>query len=114
MESTLSEKTERLRKLYCKFEENLDVDKKEYTDAFNLCIQLTDDIRKEGIFSKNEEFKEIPPENYKYLIVPFYHAEICLKFVENRKNVVTFAIKYYQTFFSILKDYEFLSKEVIQ
>lgn len=50
-----------------------------------------------GMFSKNENHDEIPTNNLRYLILPFFLAESTLKLcVIDRKNVVDVAKVYFE------------------
>ena len=48
------------------------------------------------------------------MLVAFYQSELIQKFMVNRKNILEFALKFYDEFFNLLQSYEYLSKEQVK
>ena len=116
MEESLAKRIENVRR---KIEEygQKSYDKKYEDDWKKLLNELNDiklKIYKEKIFSDNEEFKDIKTEDIKFMLVAFYQSELIQKFMVNRKNILEFALKFYDEFYKLLKSYEYLSKEQIK
>ena len=91
---------------------------KKYEDDWKKLLNELNDIKlkiyKEKIFSDNEEFKDIKTEDIKFMLVAFYQSELIQKFMVNRKNILDFALKFYDEFYKLLKSYDYLSKEQIK
>jgi hypothetical protein len=91
---------------------------KKYEDDWKKLLNELNDIKlkiyKEKIFSDNEEFKDIKTEDIKFMLVAFYQSELIQKFMVNRKNILEFALKFYDEFFKLLKSYDYLSKEQVK
>lgn len=116
MEETSSGKLEIIRRKIEEYNEK-GYDKK-YEDDWKKILNDLNDIKlkifKEKIFSDNEEFKDIKTEDIKYMLVAYYQSEIIQKFMINRKNILQFALKFYDEFYKLLKSYEYLNKEQIK
>lgn len=81
--------------------------KKMLNELNNIKIE----IYKNKLFSDNEEFKDVKTEDIKFMLVAFYQSELIQKFMSNRKNVLEFALKFYDEFYKLLKNYEYFTKE---
>ena len=115
MESSLSQRLETVRRKIEDYEQK-SYDKKFEEDWKKLLNELNDiklKIYKEKIFSDNEEFKDIKTEDIKFMLVAFYQSELIQKFMVNRKNILEFALKFYDEFYKLLQSYEYLSKEQV-
>ena len=116
MEETLSKRLEFVRKKLEEYNEK-GYDKKYEEDWKKLLNELNDiklKIYKEKIFSDNEEFKDVKTEDIKFMLVAFYQSEFIQKFMINRKNILQFALKFYDEFYKLLVSYDYLSKEQIK
>lgn len=112
------EKTElnsRLEKIRHIFEEIQDgnLEEQDIKDTLDQLLKIFENVAKLGIFSINEEFNEINTEDLKFLLIPYYQAELIQRFNENRLDKLNFAYKFYEEFFKILDLYKYFSKEVI-
>ena len=116
MEETLSKRIEKVRRKIEEYGEK-GYDKK-YEDDWKKLLNELNDIKlriyKEKIFSDNEEFKDIKTEDIKFMLVAFYQSELIQKFMVNRKNILEFALKFYDEFYKLLKSYDYLSKDQIK
>ena len=116
MEESLAKRIELVRRKMEDYDQK-GYDKKFEEDWKKLLNELNDikvKIYKEKIFSDNEEFKDIKTEDIKFMLVAFYQSELIQKFMVNRKNVLEFALKFYDEFFNLLQSYEYLSKEQVK
>ena len=116
MEASLSQRLETVRRKIEDYEQK-GYDKKFEEDWKKLLNELNDiklKIYKEKIFSDNEEFKDIKTEDIKFMLVAFYQSELIQKFMVNRKNILEFALKFYDEFYKLLQSYEYLSKEQVK
>ena len=116
MEASLSQRLETVRRKMEDYEQK-GYDKKFEEDWKKLLNELNDiklKIYKEKIFSDNEEFKDIKTEDIKFMLVAFYQSELIQKFMVNRKNILEFALKFYDEFYKLLQSYEYLSKEQVK
>lgn len=73
--------------------------------------KLENSIIQHGIFSPNESLKEIPTENLKYLLLPFYLADIFGRIQEDRKSNLDLSKKYFDEFIKLCNHYELVTKE---
>lgn len=106
------EKIEELRKRIEKYEEEGGpYDQNELKKALNSLAKIAKEVHSNGLFSANEEFSEIKVEDLKYLLVPYYQAEIIQKFMENRDSKLDLALKFYDEFFKILDNYNYFDKD---
>ena len=116
MEESLSKRLETVRRKMEDYEQK-GYDKKYEEDWKKLLNELNDikiKVYKEKIFSDNEEFKDIKTEDIKFMLVAFYQSELIQKFMVNRKNILEFALKFYDEFFNLLQSYDYLSKEQVK
>ena len=116
MEASLSQRLETVRRKMEDYEQK-GYDKKYEEDWKKLLNELNDiklKIYKAKIFSDNEEFKDIKTEDIKFMLVAFYQSELIQKFMANRKNILEFALKFYDEFYNLLQTYEYLSKEQVK
>jgi immunoglobulin-binding protein 1 len=65
------------------------------------CIGLFEDstrlVSLAGMFSKNENFEEIPTDSLRYLLLPFFLGQLTTKICGvDRKNIVDIAKVYYE------------------
>lgn len=92
--------------------ENLESDPKLILEQFDKLNEIMKEITRNSMFSGNEEFKEIPFDNLKYLMIPFYQAELLVLLQnENREKNLKLALQFYNEFYKILKTYKYLDKK---
>ena len=56
------------------YEDYINAEEKHYLNTLKGFDKLVDMIKSESIFSPNEEITEVPNENLKMLMLPFYEA----------------------------------------
>ena len=111
----MSEQLESIRRKYEDYEEK-GYDKSfedDWKQILNDLNNLKVKVYKEKMFSDNEEFQDVKTEEIKIMLIAFFQSEIIQKFQTNRKNILTFALKFYDEFFKLLKTYNYLTKEQI-
>jgi immunoglobulin-binding protein 1 len=111
MESEMNTQMEKLRRRFEKLEDDSYEKENEIKEVFNGLNEIFIKVRETGTFSNNEEFKDIKPEDIKYLLIPYYQAELIQKFMENRLIRLEQGLKFYEEFYKILNTYSALSKE---
>jgi molecular chaperone DnaK (HSP70) len=75
---------------------------------------LVCDIQRLGMFSPNEEIKEIATENVKLLMAPYYEADVLFRIMENRMERVKLAHVFYLEYLKLLNHYGVLEKDQIR
>jgi hypothetical protein len=110
MEGELSVRLEKLRRKVEKLEDEFDK-QEEWKELLNESNEVKVKVYAAGVFSENEEFKEIKTEDLKYLLISYYQAEVIQKFSENRENILNLALQFYREFYNILNKYEYLTKD---
>ena len=108
----MSGRIEKIRRQVEYFEENPENQVTEWKAAMDVLALLFKDVAKEHIFSANEEFPDIKTEDIKYLLIPYYQAELIQKFMDSRLDKIKLAFKFYDEFFKILELYRYLTKDV--
>ena len=73
---------EKLRRRVEYFEENPDNQIKEWEECLDQLTILFKEVVRQQVFSKNEEFEELKTEDIKFLLIPFYQADMVQKFME--------------------------------
>jgi len=107
-----SENIEHIRKrLENLEEEGGPYNQEELKNFLNSLSKIAKEVHSEGLFSKNEDFTEIKAEDIKYLLVPYYQADVIQKFMENRDSKLDLALKFYDEFFKILDNYNYFPKD---
>ena len=71
-EDNLTHKFHQLEKKAVGFENFVDANEETYLKVLEGFKQLVEDIKRESVFSSNEEMDEIPTENLKLMMVPYY------------------------------------------
>jgi hypothetical protein len=114
MEDEMNDKIEKLRRnLEVIDDKDISVKEKEEELAKMLddLNEMLKGVAQAGKFSPNEEFKEIKTEDIKYLLIPYYQAEIIQKFMEKREVKLELTLKFYAEFYKILDSYNYLTKD---
>ena len=83
----------------------------ELKKLLNSLSKIAKEVHSNGLFSKNEDFSEINAEDIKFLLVPYYQADVIQKFMDNRESKLDLALKFYDEFFKILDNYDYFSKD---
>ena len=68
----LNSRMEDARKQMETYEEDPSKRDDDWKKTLDTLIQINNHITKEAIFSENETFAEIKPEDMKYLLIPFF------------------------------------------
>ena len=108
----LNKRMEEARKQMETYEEDPSKKEDEWKNTLDNLIQINNLVTKEAIFSENEQFSEIKPEDVKYVLIPFFQGELIQKFMENREAKLNFALRFYDEFYKKLYKYEYITKEV--
>ena len=99
------------RKLEKYEEEGGPFDQEELKNMLNLCSKLMKEVYSNGLFSANEDFKEVKTEDIKYLLTPYYQSGILQKFMENRHSKLDLSLKFYDEFFKVLDNYGYFNRD---
>lgn len=92
-------------------EEGGPYNQEELKKLLNSLSKIAKEVHSEGLFSKNEDFSEIKAEDIKFLLVPYYQADVIQKFMDNRESKLDLALKFYDEFFKILDNYNYFPKD---
>ena len=112
MEEEINENIESIRKKIEKLEEDGGpYETENLKKILNSLSKIAKSVHSNGLFSTNEDFNEVKPEDIKFLLIPFYQADIIQKFIDNRESKLALALKFYDEFFKILENYNYFSKE---
>lgn len=111
MEKSIEEIEIVRRKLEKYEEEGGPYDQEELKNMLNLCSKIMKEVYSNGLFSANEDFKEVKTEDIKYLLTPFYQSEILQKFIERRDSMLDLSLKFYDEFFKVLDNYGYFDKD---
>lgn len=87
-EAKLADAFSRAQKLCEGFMNDENCSEKHYSEAINLLDAIAKSVKSQGIFSPNEEFAEVRTENLKFLLLPFYLADVHGRSVKERKDSV--------------------------
>jgi len=82
-----------------------------YEDMIYLLKKLEKSIIMHGIFSPNEDFKEIPNENVKYLLIPYLLSDVFSRIQSNKKTNLNLAKTYLDEFIKLVNHYGLVDKE---
>eukprot|EP01091_Cochliopodium_minus_P014475 TRINITY_DN4913_c0_g1_i1.p1 TRINITY_DN4913_c0_g1~~TRINITY_DN4913_c0_g1_i1.p1 ORF type:complete len:340 (+),score=124.76 TRINITY_DN4913_c0_g1_i1:35-1054(+) len=82
-------------------------------ESFKIVASL---VNKSSIFSQNEELQDISTSRLKYILVPYYLAQLTLKIVdmENRLKNINIAKLYFSNFVSKSIQYGLVMKEDVE
>lgn len=83
----------------------------ELKKLLNSLSKIAKEVHSEGLFSKNEDFSEIKAEDIKFLLVPYFQADLIQKFMDKRESKLDLALKFYDEFFKILDNYNYFPKD---
>lgn len=81
-----------------------------YIKTLNEVRQLVNDIQRLGLFSPNEEIKEIATENLKLIMAPYYQADVLFRIMDQRGERVKMAHVFYLEYLKLLDHYGVLEK----
>jgi len=96
------------------FDNYVDCSEANFKKTLEQLRLLVGDIQRLGLFSPNEEIKEIPTENLKLIMAPFYEADVLFRIMDNRLERVKLAHVFYLEYLKLLNHYGVLEKEQIQ
>jgi len=108
-EEEISESFNYVQKAWMEYEDC--ENKLPFEDAIRILKKVENSIIKHGLFSPNESASEIATENLKYLLLPFYLADIFGRIQENRKSNLSLQKTYYDEFIKLCNHYELVSKD---
>lgn len=92
-------------------EEGGPFNQEELKKLLNSLSKIAKEVHSEGLFSKNEDFSEIKAEDIKFLLVPYFQADVIQKFMDKRDSKLDLALKFYDEFFKILDNYNYFPKD---
>lgn len=111
MEKDLIDSFNIIMKRIHRMQDELDYDKENITKEFDNLVGIMKDIKSNNYFSPNEQFEEILTENLRFLLVPYYQAELLFLLQDNRENNLKLVLQFYDEFYKILNNYHYLTKE---
>ena len=111
MEKSIEEIEVVRRRLEKYEEEGGPYDQEQLKNMLNTCSKLMKEVHSNGLFSTNEDFKEVKTEDIKYLLIPYYQSDILQKFMENRDSKLDLSLKFYDEFFKVLDNYGYFDKD---
>jgi len=109
----LNKLMEEVRRQMENFEEDPSKREDEWKKTLDSLIQINNAVKNQGIFSENEQFSEIKPEDLKFILIPYFQGELIQKFMDNRDAKLDLALRFYEEFYKRLNRYEYLTKEVL-
>ena len=109
-EGTLEEVFLRFEKRVVGYEDFIDCEQDHFKETLEGFSTLVERIQKESVFSANEELREIPTENLKLLMIPYYQADVLLRIMENRHENVKLGHTYYLEYLKLMNHYNLLTK----
>ncbi|KRX10975.1 hypothetical protein PPERSA_12099 [Pseudocohnilembus persalinus] len=109
----ISKEYDRLQLIVQDYEETCG-DQKNLTfdEAIKKLQAIQKGIIEHGVFSPNEDYKEIQTQNLKYLLLPYYLGDVFGRIPENRKKSLEFSKLYLNEFLKLLDHYGVLSEQL--
>lgn len=92
-------------------QDTLEFNQDTITREFDNLVNIMKSVKENNYFSPNEQFSEINTENLRFLLVPFYQAELLFLLRDNRDKNLKIVLQFYDEYYKILKNYSFLTKE---
>jgi hypothetical protein len=105
------ERFHKLEKTCIGFDNYVDCEEKNFLKALDDLRKLVNDIQRQSIFSDNEELKEVPTENLKLLMAPYYEADVLFRIMDNRLERVKMSHIFYIEYLRMLNHYGVLDKD---
>jgi len=106
----LAHKFLQLEKKAIGYEDFIDNTEESYLKVLDGFKLLVEDIKRESVFSANEEMEEIHTENLKLMMVPYYEANVLFRVMDNRPKRVADAHKQYIEYLKLMNHYKMLEK----
>lgn len=69
------------------------------------------EIQREGLFSDNEEIKELETDHLRLLLVPYYEADVLYRVMANRRDKVKLSQTFYLEYLKLMSHYGMLDKD---
>ena len=88
----------------------IDCSDENYMKTLDGLRKVVTDIQSESIFSPNETIDEVPTENLKLLMAPFYEADVLFRIMNKRFERVKMAHCFYLEYLRLLDHYGILEK----
>ena len=83
-QSAIHEEFNKLERKCLGYEDYIDANEENYLQSLKDLRKLVVMIQTEGIFSDNEDLKEIDTDNLRFLLIPFYEADILCRIMDKR------------------------------
>ena len=109
-EQEVLDKFHKIEKDCIGYENMVNNEDKFYIKTLNEVRQLVNDIQRMGLFSPNEEIKEIATENLKLIMAPYYQADTLFRIMDQRGERVKMAHVFYLEYLKLLNHYGVLEK----
>ena len=108
--SDLVEQFHKLEKQCVGYEDYIDAEEENFLKTIDGFKDLVEEVKRQNIFSANEELKDIHTEHLKLLMVPFYEAETLFRIMDKREERVKTAHTYYLEYLKLMDHYEMMEK----
>jgi len=92
------------------YDNYVDCSEENYMKTLEQLRKLIIQIQRLGVFSPNEEISEIPTENLKLLMAPYYQADLLFRIMDKRDERVKLAHVFFIEYLRLLNHYELLDK----
>ena len=93
------------------FENYINADEEHYLKTLDNLRKLIAEIQRQSTFSSNEEIGEVPTENLKLLMAPYYQAQTLSRIMDSRADRVKLAHIFYLEYLRMLDHYGVLDKD---
>lgn len=110
-QNDIYEKMHELEKECIGYDNYVNCDDEHYLKTLEGIRKLVDQVQANSMFSPNEELKEIPTENLKLLMAPYYQASVLQRIMDQRFERVKMAKVFYTEYLKLLRHYEILDKD---
>lgn len=105
------EKFHELEKQCIGYDNFVNCEEKNYLATLEGIRKLVIKIQGESLFSINETLDELPTENLKLLMAPFYQADLLYRIMDNRGERIKLAHIFYLEYLRLLSHYGVLSTD---
>jgi hypothetical protein len=76
-----------------------------YFGTLDALKKLVERVQRDGVFSANEELKEIETDHLRLLLLPYYKAQVLCRIMENRDESVKLGLTFYMEYLKLMKHY---------
>lgn len=90
------------------YEEFVDCSDENFIKTFDDLQDIVNSLTREGVFSPNEQFKELDTNNLPLLLCPYYMAKVAGRIMENRLNRIQVSQRFFFEYLRMMKHYELL------